>query len=188
MKKVAEAADYAKKLIGCKIMQNKPYYRTAGHVQVRLASGTALQDGMLSRSAGFLLWLARMNTEGMEFPTACLPASCQGGCHSDFFILRRTENEHRPVKEVIVAGCAETGVLSQVEFNNQTLDKRCMSTVQLLLDIETLAHADYMTGTLNSGIPYLIEVRTPLLHSRYEDCCHSGAVLFAPTGWNRHLQ
>lgn len=49
----------------------------------------------------------------------------------------------------------------QVEFNNQTLDKRCMSTVQLLLDIETLAHTDYMTGTLNSGIPYLIEVRTP---------------------------
>lgn len=36
MKKVAEAADFAKKLIGCKIMQNKPYYRTAGHVQVCL--------------------------------------------------------------------------------------------------------------------------------------------------------
>lgn len=46
----------------------------------------------------------------------------------------------------------------QVEFNNQTLDKRCMSTVQLLIDIEMLAHSDYMTGTLNSGIPYLIEV------------------------------
>ena len=35
-----------------------------------------------------------------------------------------------------------------------------MSTVQLLIDIENLAHADYMTGTLNSGIPYLIEVYT----------------------------
>jgi hypothetical protein len=46
-----------------------------------------------------------------------------------------------------------------VEFNNQTLDKRCMSTVQLLIDIESLSHTDYMTGTLNSGIPYLIEVR-----------------------------
>jgi len=34
VKKVAEAAEFAKKLIGCKIMQNKPYYRTAGHVQV----------------------------------------------------------------------------------------------------------------------------------------------------------
>lgn len=43
VKKVAEAADYAKKLIGCKIMQNKPYYRTAGHVQVRLAPVLALQ-------------------------------------------------------------------------------------------------------------------------------------------------
>ena len=58
-------------------------------------------------------------------------------------------------------GCA------QVEFNNQTLDKRCMSTVQLLIDIESLSHTDYMTGTLNSGIPYLIEARpprTPPLH------------------------
>ncbi|CAL8469658.1 g9199 [Coccomyxa elongata] len=86
VKKVTEAADFAKKLIGCKIMQNKPYYRTAGHVQV--------------------------------------------------------------------------------EFNNQTLDKRCMSTVQLLLDIETLAHADYMTGTLNSGIPYLIEVLRYTLYNK----------------------
>lgn len=59
--------------------------------------------------------------------------------------------------------CLTQIMMAQVEFNNQTLDKRCMSTVQLLLDIETLAHADYMTGTLNSGIPYLIEVRTHLL-------------------------
>lgn len=48
-----------------------------------------------------------------------------------------------------------------MEFNNQTLDKRCMSTVQLLIDIESLSHTDYMTGTLNSGIPYLIEARPP---------------------------
>ncbi len=46
----------------------------------------------------------------------------------------------------------------QKDYNEQSLDKRCMSTVQLLIDIENLAHADYMTGTLNSGIPYLIEV------------------------------
>lgn len=61
----------------------------------------------------------------------------------------------------------------QVEFNNQTLDKRCMSTVQLLLDIETLAHTDYMTGTLNSGIPYLIEVRTFAFEFKFtcENCC-----------------
>ena len=37
-----------------------------------------------------------------------------------------------------------------------------MSTVQLLIEIETLAHADYMTGTLNSGIPYLVEVQCHL--------------------------
>ena len=69
-----------------------------------------------------------------------------------------------------------------MEFNNQTLDKRCMSTVQLLLDIETLAHADYMTGTLNSGIPYLIEVHpaqlpcgTPGALSRDPDAAAVGA-------------
>lgn len=33
-KKVAEAAGYAKKLIGCKILENTPYYRSSGHVQV----------------------------------------------------------------------------------------------------------------------------------------------------------
>ena len=58
--------------------------------------------------------------------------------------------------------CKHASLAAQVEFNNQTLDKRCMSTVQLLIDIESLSHTDYMTGTLNSGIPYLIEVR---------DCC-----------------
>ena len=46
----------------------------------------------------------------------------------------------------------------QKNFNSQPLDSRCMSTVQLLIEIEMLAHADYMTGTLNSGIPYLVEV------------------------------
>lgn len=49
----------------------------------------------------------------------------------------------------------------QKDFNDQALEKRCMSTVQLLIDIENLAHADYMTGTLNSGIPYLGEVCQP---------------------------
>ena len=49
----------------------------------------------------------------------------------------------------------------QKDFNDQALEKRCMSTVQLLIDIENLAHADYMTGTLNSGIPYLVEVCQP---------------------------
>ncbi len=54
----------------------------------------------------------------------------------------------------------------QKDFNDQGLEKRCMSTVQLLIDMESLAHADYMVGTLNSGIPYLIEVTgTP-------DCTH----------------
>jgi hypothetical protein len=33
VKKVSEAAGFAKKLIGCDIMKNAPYYRTSGHVQ-----------------------------------------------------------------------------------------------------------------------------------------------------------
>ena len=33
-KKVAEAAAFAKKLIGCTILENNPYYRSSGHVQV----------------------------------------------------------------------------------------------------------------------------------------------------------
>ena len=32
--RVAEAAQYAQKLIGCKIMKSAPYYRQDGHVQV----------------------------------------------------------------------------------------------------------------------------------------------------------
>ena len=50
----------------------------------------------------------------------------------------------------------------QKNFNSQPLDSRCMSTMQLLSEIEMLAHADYMTGTLNSGIPYLVEVHCPV--------------------------
>ena len=61
-----------------------------------------------------------------------------------------------------------------------------MSTVQLLIDIEVLAHADYMTGTLNSGIPYLVEVQClfgPRLTLRLLSCwrlhrlsCSSGGI------------
>ena len=32
--RVAEAAQYAQKLIGCKVMKSAPYYRQDGHVQV----------------------------------------------------------------------------------------------------------------------------------------------------------
>ena len=51
----------------------------------------------------------------------------------------------------------------QKNFNNQPLESRCMSTVQLLTEIEMLAHADYVTGTLNSGIPYLVEVQCQVI-------------------------
>ena len=73
----------------------------------------------------------------------------------------------------------------QKDFNEQALEKRCMSTVQLLIDIENLAHADYMTGSLNSGIPYLVEVCQPnsciqlhiflLMTIRSPTCCPAQA-------------
>ncbi len=36
-----------------------------------------------------------------------------------------------------------------------------MATLQLLVDIEVLAHTDYLVGSLNSGLPHLIEAREP---------------------------
>ncbi len=33
--RVTEAANFAKKHLGCKVMQSTPYYRTDGHLQVR---------------------------------------------------------------------------------------------------------------------------------------------------------
>jgi len=36
-----------------------------------------------------------------------------------------------------------------------------MATLQLLVDIEVLAHTDYLIGSLNSGLPHLIEARKP---------------------------
>lgn len=40
VKKVTEAAEHAKSLIGCEIMQNEPYYRSSGHVQARTRSSS----------------------------------------------------------------------------------------------------------------------------------------------------
>lgn len=125
--RVAEAAKYAKKLIGCEIMESTPYYRSEGHVQVPAAFMSLLQ--------------CQLNSSGMIVMSALHVRACLG----ERCLIMVERPEHRVTA-------------MQKKFNNQTLAKRCMSTVQLLIDIESLAHADYMTGTLNSGIPYLIEV------------------------------
>ena len=72
VKKVAEAADHAKKLIGCKIMQNKPYYRTAGHVQVRLAHLFSLYSVILPSQP-----FANLLPEGVPHHNSLAPMLCR---------------------------------------------------------------------------------------------------------------
>ncbi|KAK9826199.1 hypothetical protein WJX81_006831 [Elliptochloris bilobata] len=57
----------------------------------------------------------------------------------------------------------------QDHFNRQTIDTKCTSTVQLLMDIELLAHADYFVGSWNSGMAVLVDA---LRYGRYgKDRC-----------------
>lgn len=51
----------------------------------------------------------------------------------------------------------ETGH-SQVKFNNLPLQQRCQGTIDLIVDIEVLAHTDYFIGSYTSGLPQLIEL------------------------------
>lgn len=53
--RVAEAANFAKKHLGCKIMQSTPYYRTDGHLQVRHSFMHAPPSGCIA-STVYGLW------------------------------------------------------------------------------------------------------------------------------------
>lgn len=55
---------------------------------------------------------------------------------------------------------------SQEKFNDQPLPQRCTQTIQLLADMEILAHADYMVGSYNSGIPGLVEILRYALYKK----------------------
>eukprot|EP00884_Botryococcus_braunii_P015095 jgi/Botrbrau1/23587/Bobra.0141s0051.1 len=55
---------------------------------------------------------------------------------------------------------------SQGKFNEQVLPQRCAQTVQLIADMEILAHTDYMVGTYNSGIPGLVEILRYALYKK----------------------
>lgn len=49
-----------------------------------------------------------------------------------------------------------------------------MATLQLLVDIEVLAHTDYLVGSMNSGVPHLVEVCSMLQHQPpFTSCARS---------------
>jgi len=54
--RVAEAANHAKKLIGCKILDSTPYYRADGHLQVILLDNY-LADQIANLSALMSIFL-----------------------------------------------------------------------------------------------------------------------------------
>ncbi|KAK9838524.1 hypothetical protein WJX81_005090 [Elliptochloris bilobata] len=56
---------------------------------------------------------------------------------------------------------------SQQEFNVASVRSRCAATHHLVADIELLAHTDYFVGTLNSGLPHLIDKLRYLLYSKH---------------------
>lgn len=55
---------------------------------------------------------------------------------------------------------------SQDKFNEEPLPQRCTDTLQLLADIEILAHTDYAVGSYNSGIPGLVEILRYALYKK----------------------
>ncbi|CAL8469526.1 g9067 [Coccomyxa elongata] len=44
----------------------------------------------------------------------------------------------------------------QGAFNSLPLQERCKETIQLIKDLEMMAHADYFVGSSTSGIPHII--------------------------------
>ncbi len=72
-------------------------------------------------------------------------AISQIGCQSYFV---RTEG----------TGTTEPSGHDQNAFNNLPQKVRCRATLQLLVDIEVLAHTDFFVGSWTSGLPGLIDM------------------------------
>jgi len=53
------------------------------------------------------------------------------------------------VGDLIHMLCMSAGHL-QDHFNQQSYEDKCSGTVQVLIDMELLAHTDYFVGTYNS--------------------------------------
>lgn len=64
--------------------------------------------------------------------------------------------------------CVLAGHL-QDHFNQQSFEDRCSGTVQVLIDMELLAHADYFVGSYNSRWPRVVQYLRYILYSKERD-------------------
>ena len=82
-------------------------------------------------------------------------------------LIRQRQNDHpagrgshdleRPANRAVPL---QGGVAPEVS-DTSSLYTQCLTTRNLLMDLELLAHADYFVGTSKSGLTPIIEVRAP---------------------------
>jgi hypothetical protein len=61
--------------------------------------------------------------------------------------------------------CVLAGHL-QDHFNQQSFEDKCSGTVQLLIDMELLAHTDYFIGSYNSRWPRVVQYLRYVLYNK----------------------
>lgn len=54
----------------------------------------------------------------------------------------------------------------QDHFNQQSFEDKCSGTVQLLIDMELLAHTDYFIGSYNSRWPRVVQYLRYVLYNK----------------------
>ena len=57
----------------------------------------------------------------------------------------------------------------QDHFNQQSYEDKCSGTVQVLIDMELLAHTDYFVGSYNSRWPRVVQYLRYILYSKERD-------------------
>ena len=68
--------------------------------------------------------------------------------------------------------CLHLSVLAghlQDLFNQQSFEDKCSGTVQVLIDMELLAHTDYFVGSYNSRWPRVVQYLRYILYSKDRD-------------------
>ena len=65
-----------------------------------------------------------------------------------------------------VHACCIAGHLQDL-FNQQSFEDRCSGTVQLLIDMELLAHTDYFVGSYNSRWPRVVQYLRYVLYGKH---------------------
>ena len=54
-------------------------------------------------------------------------------------------------------------------FNQQSFEDKCSGTVQVLIDMELLAHTDYFVGSYNSRWPRVVQYLRYILYGKDRD-------------------